>query len=339
MDSVEERTIQEIRGSYIIYLPKEWCIKNGIRKKSRVRVRYAGPTLFIEALNEISNKKVVTIQIHKMNEKMLQYIIIALYLLGIDKIRLISRRNISLKERRVIRRIIESFTRYVISYEGKNFIDLSCSYIQYDIWTSIFKVFNSLASILNYFLEILTRKDKFSAEDLEEIEAIDSEIDLLRHDFERMFSKSLINLKSEVNLDLKSQDILVRIVIIVERMIDHLNALARLSVENGHSLDAISTYIAKLNSTTNHIIKILENIRDTKLYGIKLNNFNGVIQTLIDIIQVKVTFHTFLERDVIIDIVKYHILRLYDYITDITELLLDWIVKIYYIDYEHMLHM
>ena len=79
--------------------------------------------------------------------------------------------------------------------------------------------------------------------------------------------------------------------------------------------------------------------KQTKLYGIKLNNFNGVIQTLIDIIQVKVTFHTFLERDLIIDIVKYHILRLYDYITDITELLLDWIVKIYYIDYEHMLHM
>jgi len=339
MNNVEERTIQEIRGSYIIYLPKEWCIKNGLGKKSRVRVRYTGPMLFIEALNNMGDKKVVTIQIHKMSEKVLQYTLIALYLLGIDKIRLISRRNISLKERRVIRRIIESFTRYMISYEGRNFLDLSYSYTQYDIWTSIFKVFNSLASILNYFLETLTRKDKFSAEDLEEIEAIDSEVDILRHDFERMFSKSLMSLKSETDLDLKSQDILVRIVIIVERMIDHLNALARLSVEDGHSLDSIPTYIAKLNSIVNHVIKIFENIRDTKLYGIKLNNFNSIMQTLVNIIQEKITFHTFLESDVVIDIVKYHILRLYDYITDITELLLDWIVKIFYIDYEHMLHM
>jgi hypothetical protein len=38
----EIRAVQMIRDSYVIYLPKDWCEKNFIRKGSRVYIRGLG---------------------------------------------------------------------------------------------------------------------------------------------------------------------------------------------------------------------------------------------------------------------------------------------------------
>jgi hypothetical protein len=258
------------------------------------------------------------------------YILISLYLLGVEKIKIISKHSISLKDRRDIRRITELYTKYVISYEGKNFLELRSEYSIQNIWQLIFKAFNTLESILNHYLQILTSKGAFEYEDIEEIEAMDNEVDFLRRDLERLHSRSL--LKGEGKLDLKSQDILVRIAIILERMVDHLNSIARLGYEGHVDLATLPDYIAKLKSMVNYLMDIISDIKDAYLYSKEIADFNSIIRTLVNIIREKTTFHSVLKRDVVIDLIKYHMLRLYDYLTDITELIIDWVVKLHYVD-------
>lgn len=336
MENIEERPIQEVRGSYILYLPKEWCSQNNLSKGSRVRIRYSGSRLVIEAPSGYEKEEIVIIHLDKISESSLNYILISLYLLGIDKIRIISKRNIGLKDRRFIREIIEKFTKYLISYEGKNFLELRSGYSELNIWELLFKAFNSLESILNHFLEILSTKGRFEYIDIEEIEAMDSEVDFLRRDLERIHSRSLLSGCSDI--DLKTQEILVRIAVILERIVDHLNSLARLSVDEERNLESLPDYIAKLRSVVNYLTEIISSLRNSYMYGKHVDNAQRILDSLVNIIEEKNKFHAILKSDVGIDLIKYHILRLYDYITDITELLIDWTVKTYYVDYSHMFH-
>lgn len=330
----EERRVQEIRGSYVLYLPKDWCKVNGIEKGSRVLIRRVGSKLMVEPSNAPHLKAYSDLDLDAYDPSALRHILIALYISGVEQIKLTSKKPLSRDTKRQVSSILRYMPGFSIFDEGRNFTVLREVRRGSDLETIVRRVINNARSLFELAISSYSERGSYS----EELEDLDNEIDAIRREAERIFNVMLSN--PEIDKDpkyLQRSYVMVQIARLIERISDHLVAITKLgeTMDNG---DRAKVYIILKDIYRYYVLvdQILRaSIQDSeRKQNSREEKPEDLALSLIDLIEGKEKIHgkvwgAGLTRD----ISAYHITRIYDYITDIAEYLLDMIVISLFVNY------
>lgn len=339
MDSVstEIRTVQAIRGSYILYLPKDWCDRNSIAKGSRVYVRSLGRRLMIEPVS--APERVIEVSIDDLSREVLKYMMISFYVLGYRALRLYSRREIGVRERRYVREILRLLRSFEIYEEGRNYILVREVAETRDLSTMMMKEFNSVAFLIRVLRDYIgslvegrSSIDEGQGQTLsiEDIEELDTEVDITRLEIKRIYSKILTDLSIDPGVDQRVLSSLVMIGNILERIGDHTVEALRILVEGevGRGTLAALTHVIedleKSSTTVNNYLELILKSLFVDREGLYIDT-STVVKNLAEIIDLKRSFREKI-RGVsggVDELFVYHITRIFDYITDIAEYLID----------------
>jgi virulence-associated protein VagC len=339
----EIRAVQMIRDSYVIYLPKDWCEKNFIRKGSRVYIRGLGKRLMIEPIT--TETKTVEISIDDIDEETLRYILISLYILGYKSLRIYSKKNINIDERKKLRILLRHLKGFEIYEEGRNYIIIREVAEKSDLRSMLIKEFNSvsfLLSMLKDYAELLEEPNRpeemhkrFDI-DIEDVEELDTEIDDARLEIRRLYNKILTDLSIDPGVDQRILSMLISISNILERIGDHASESVKYILEKRFSVEDIKKLREVINEIMRHFIyvnnyleTVLKNIFDTKITE-DVPDVKKIIADLSKIINVKKSFREKLLKELSFpdEIFRYHLIRIYDYLTDISEYLIDILVEL-----------
>ncbi|MEM0439741.1 MAG: PhoU domain-containing protein [Sulfolobales archaeon] len=330
----EERRIQEIRGSYVLYLPKEWCKAHGIEKGSRVLIRRVGSKLIIEPSHAPRLKTYSDIDMDTYDPISLKHLLIALYVSGAEQIKLTSKKPLSRDTKRQITSILKLMPGFSIFDEGRNFTVLREVRRGSGLETIVRRVINNARSLFELTISSYSEQNGFA----EELEDLDNEIDAIRREAERIFNIMLSN--PEIDRDpkyLQRSYVMVQVVRLIERISDHLVAIARLgsNVDNG---DKVKIYLV-LKDMYKYYVLLDEILRtgiqdpDRRQNG-KGERLETLMPSLVNLIESKEKIHEKIYGlGLTRDISAYHITRIYDYITDIAEYLLDMVAMSSFVNY------
>ena len=323
----EERRIQEMRGSYALYLPKEWCRVYGIEKGSRVLIRRVGSKLIVEPSHAPHLKAYSDIDLDIYDPISLRHILIALYILGAEQIKLTSKKPLSRDAKRQIMSILRYMPGFSVFDEGKNFAVLREVRRSSDLDTIVRRIINNARSLFE--LAISTYSEHNDNE--EELEDLDNEIDAIRREAERIFNIMLSN--PEFDRDpkrLQRSYVMVQIVRLIERISDHLVAITRLGLDSSNG-DTAKIHLILKDMYRYYVLidRILRvSIKDPdREQKSGEERHEALASSLVDLIEGKEKVRERISSAGLArDISAYHITRIYDYITDIAEYLLDMVV-------------
>jgi phosphate uptake regulator len=319
----EERRIQEVRGSYILYLPKEWCKDLNLGKGSRVLIRRVGSKLVIEPSEAPRIKLYSDIDLDEIGEGSMYYMLISLYISGAEQIKIVSKKQLSGEVKKMISTYIKHMPGFSIFDEAKNFIILREVRRGSELNTVVRRIILNARSLFEYIIKIYSGER--AEEDLEEL---DSEIDAIRREAERIFNIMLTSpgLDSDSKILQKSY-IMVQIARVIERISDHLVAIAQYTESSENDRAKIYSMLSNIYSYYTMIEELIkQNLQEEETGRKGRESLRKVILRLVDLIESKKKIHEMVaEAGLEKDITAYHIMRIYDYITDIAEYVLDMI--------------
>ncbi|MEZ0290878.1 MAG: PhoU domain-containing protein [Sulfolobales archaeon] len=334
----EVRIVQEIRDSYVIYLPKEWCKNNNITRGSKILLKGRDKRLSLEPL--VEEDKIHDIFLEDFNERIVKYVLISLYVLGHRSIRLIFKRPIATKDRRVLKNILRLLKGFEIYEEGKNYFIIREISGLSELRHAILKEFNTVLNLIETLEEILStyneRLEDIKIQDiLDSLEELDTEIDISRLEIKRLFNKILEDLSLDPGIDHKILTGLVFISSILERIGDHIVSVIRIVGEKNIRSQDLSDSLKYIKKTSNVISRDLDIIfraLQSEDYSKYLKErLILLLEELTEIIDLKSKFREEIYSNIGVDkeLLSYHIMRVFDYLTDIAEYLIDILIEIY----------
>ncbi|MEM1681786.1 MAG: phosphate uptake regulator PhoU [Sulfolobales archaeon] len=322
----EIRSLQKLGGSLALYLPKEWCDMNNLTRGSKVRVRYVDRFLCVETERE--EKREAVIDLDDILDADLKYALISLYVLGFDRVRLSSKKKISLAIRRHIISLLNYTPGYEIVEEGENFVDIAIAREVEDPAKALSREFNSVSTLFKYSIEALERAPNIPDEYVDAIEELDDEVDRTWFEVERTVYKNVgrAYLKS---VESRSMIHLLLVSRYLERLSDHIVQL----VQEIHA-SPVQQYetIAQIRSLLISYHNIIESFKAV-LEERKSARDTNTITRLINVIENKKSYkHSIIPRlrKEGGTLVAYHVMRIYDYITDIAEVVTNVILDSLY---------
>jgi Na+/phosphate symporter len=162
----------------------------------------------------------------------------------------------------------------------------------------------------------------------EDLEELDNEIDAIRREAERVFNIMLTSpgLDSDSKILQKSY-IMVQIARVIERISDHLVAIAQYAESSENDKAKIYSMLSNIYSYYTMIEELIkQNLQEEETGRKNRESLRKIISRLVDLIESKKKIHEMVaEAGLEKDITAYHIMRIYDYITDIAEYVLDMI--------------
>jgi len=323
MSLQEERRIQEVRGSYILYLPKEWCKDLNLGKGSRVLIRRVGSRLVIEPSEAPRIKLYSDIDLDEIREDSIYHILISLYISGAEQIRVVTKKQLSGEVKKMISTYIKHMPGFSIFDEAKNFIILREVRRGSELNTIVRRIILNARSLFEHVIKIYNGER--AEEDLEEL---DNEIDAIRREAERVFNIMLTSpgLDSDSKILQKSY-IMVQIARVIERISDHLVAIAQYAESSENDKAKIYSMLSNIYSYYTMIEELIkQNLQEEETGRKNRESLRKIISRLVDLIESKKKIHEMVaEAGLEKDITAYHIMRIYDYITDIAEYVLDMI--------------
>lgn len=318
----EIRSLQKLGGSLALYLPKDWCDRNGLDKGSRVIIKYSERFLAVEIDGE--SKQEATVDLDDILDGDLKYVLISLYVLGFDKVRLVSKKRISLTSRRFILSLLGYTPGFEIIDEGENFVDIAITHEIEDPAIALHRETNSVSTVFKYAIEALERAPNIPEEYVDAIEELDNGVDRAWFEVERAVYKNMGRARWKY-AESRSLIPLLLVSRYLERLSDHLVQLVQemrtSSIQQYDIIMQIRSLLISYHDTIKSFKAVLEErsrIKDTNL-----------ITKLINVIENKKSYrHNVIpklrkEGGILI---AYHVTRIYDYITDIAEVVINVIV-------------
>ncbi|MCS7109075.1 MAG: phosphate uptake regulator PhoU [Sulfolobales archaeon] len=322
----EVRTLQKVGGSLALYLPKEWCEINNVSKGSKINLRYSDDFICLD-VDRPEKVKGLSIDTTSLLEGELKYIIISLYILGFDYVKFTSNRRISLPLRRYLVSSLKHTPEYKVVDEGDNFITIKRVGEGEDLIKALIREFNIVSTVLRYALEAIeSGKDFWDYSDA--VEELDSEVDRARTEVERAAYK--LTEKPYLN-PLKMRYVIPSVLIskLLERLADHIVLLiSELEKPPNELRRSLLELLNELNSNYEGLRKVFEDHFPSKQI-ISIEDVGPTISKLVYIVEGKKKF-----REVVIktlqgissELVMYHVIRIYDYLTDTAEVLINVLV-------------
>ncbi|TFF86983.1 MAG: phosphate uptake regulator PhoU [Promethearchaeota archaeon] len=180
----ETRKVQEIRGSFYLYLPKSWCDENQIEKQQEISIEVLENNNLL-----LTNKKnthpligQISINLDEWEEENTDifYLIFSSYISGADKIIITSEKKIKLQLRQQIDKMVRNLIDLEILEEDEYKIVIrTLGQTPEDIKN----IFQRMLNNVLYMLDPFSESDAISNESKEDIKKLEksSEIIISRH--------------------------------------------------------------------------------------------------------------------------------------------------------------
>ncbi len=310
---MESRKLQEVKGSFYVYLPKDWCTKARLKGGSEVNVQeLEDGSLIIFSNKEVSKRRMNgTLDIENCEPQIAHVILLAGYIVGLDQMNLASTKEISLE----FREDVENAVRNMIGIEVVDETDKSILIKDISEGASIRpiiqRLLNTTGYILNSVVRILGNGDRKEAQ---VIINRDDDVDRYNWLVQRMVHLILDNPSLARELNIRPIEGLhySHITRYIERIADHAVAIAEQILASGISNEDLSEFAKKASDLYGSLLNVFFNRNLSKAFEI-LDQRSSLKKELRNLEAV------FPEYKVII----IHLERIVDYCSDISETALD----------------
>ncbi|MEM2406611.1 MAG: PhoU domain-containing protein [Sulfolobales archaeon] len=247
----------------------------------------------------------------------LKYVLISLYVLGFDRARLSSKKKISSTMRRHRVSLLNYAPGYEIVEEGENFVDVAIAREVEDPIKALSREFNSVFTLFKYAIEALERAPSVPDENVDAVEELDDEVDRAWFEVERTVYKSIgrTYLRSAESRSLIPLLLVSRC---LERLSDHIVQLVQEAHASPIQQYGIIAQIRSLLLSYHDIVELFKEVLEKR----ESTRDTNIVTKLINIIENKKSYkHGVIPRlrkegGILI---AYHVMRIYDCITDIAE--------------------
>ena len=199
LNSLEQKKVQEVKGSYYIYLPHDWAIQYEIDKQKKVYMkRMDDDTLLIQAGAETNTtesrleidlgskpKQEITDQLYE-DYLFNQYL--TAYVIGYNTIVFKKNSNISLPISSRIRKMTQHFNGMMVVNESNTMVVVENTSTTVDIRQLIRQILTKVGLLMNMFIDIV---DRDADNELDELMAQDDQINEHRYAIERQVHRML----------------------------------------------------------------------------------------------------------------------------------------------------
>jgi len=230
------RRVSVVRGSYVVYLPKEWVVEVGVDKVREVFIVRDGRLLLVFPASESSVELVVK------DRSVAEKAFLAAYIAGFDEVRV--RGSVDVLERVVS---LARFYGAAVVEQGAGHVVLKIVDSEVDLAALVRRMFNVF---INYMLDHLAYAEK---PDVRLLEAVDDEVDKLRHVVERRCTKA----------PSRSCTQYVLIARYIERAADHLVEYAKLSPNKSvaKELYEVASRVAEAQGDVEKVLRALAAVK------------------------------------------------------------------------------
>ncbi len=323
--AINKRQIHETKGSFYIYLPKEWVIKNQIdREKSVSLIEYFDDSLILK--NDPDLFKVdreVNIPLDKLSEdkSILRNYIIAAYIIGANKITFSSESGV------IKPQIREEISQQIRDLPGFEIIDETVQIIRskeigqiLDINSIIQTLFSTTIVMFRAIQDLIGNQSKDEEVLKKELKSIikrDDDIDRYRHMVDRQSHLILSDpyLISVQKLNPISTLHISQIASHIERIADHIVELAKYIRVNIAEIESLKEKLSSLIEIGIENFSVLSTIYKKGNYLEALERFKK-IHAFEKSIQKKLKTEEF-------NFGIYHIGRIFSYCENISEILIN----------------
>lgn len=185
---MNRRKIQLIAGTtYSVSLPKEWVVKNKLKEKKEVCLLEKNDGTLSISCEPATEKQLVefSLNVDEYPENISQ-VLFSLYYLGIENIKLHSKKGLSKEVKKQIRKTLTHMTGTEINYEDNNSIQIKVLLDKSKI--DFMQVIYRISLIIDLSLANL-----FEKPDFEEIKLNETEVDRLYHLVAKTTTLSMLN--------------------------------------------------------------------------------------------------------------------------------------------------
>lgn len=312
-ERMESRKIQEVKGSFYVYLPKDWCLKAKIKGGSQVNVQELkdGSLIIFSGKEAYKRKLSGVLNIENCDPHTAQVMLVAGYIVGLDQMNLISTRDISLE----FREHIENIVRTMIGIEVVDETDKSILIKDVSEGSSIRPIIQRLLNTTGYILSSVARI--LGNGDQREAQAIinrDDDVDRYNWLVQRMVHLVIENpaLAKELNILPIEGLHYSHITLYIERIADHAVGIAEQVLNKEITNEKLSKFVENINNLYSSLVTVFISRDLSKAFEI-LKQKKKLKKELRDLET------EFPENKVII----IHLERIVDYCSDISENAID----------------
>ena len=325
-----KRQIHETKGSYYIYLPKEWITKQGITKNEELNmIEFFDGSIFLKN-NGIKEQdgvnREVQIPLSKIGENinLLKSYILAAYIIGAEQISIFSdnKEKINASKREEIINQIRLLSGFEIVKETKTLIQTREIGKVSDISSIIQTLFSTTLIMLKSLLEIEENNDlEEVTKELSAIISRDEDVNRYRYMIDRQTHLVLSN--PSLGVELKLNPVLIfhlaRVAQNIERIGDHVSELALLLQQKiKKRMKVFSTFQDLLNE----ILESYENLSKIYKFGNYPQTFDLLEYMRALEIRIKKTIEASSSSK---SILLYHFGRIVGYSINVAEITIDQI--------------
>ncbi|MEM4391046.1 MAG: AbrB/MazE/SpoVT family DNA-binding domain-containing protein [Candidatus Diapherotrites archaeon] len=279
---VENRKIQLVGNStYTISLPKQWIEKNKLKEKNTLEIEEnPDGSLLINVGKQKQNFSEMNLNSDYYKEN-LGEILLAIYYLGTDTIRVYSKNNLSKEAKAKIRKAMQNMSGTVISQEDDKEIIIKVLLEKSKV--EIKQILFRLCTLIDNSLNALQEKPN-----KEEIQLNENEIDRLYHLGVKTLTISLINNQFLITSGIKNATLIPSYFFILKRLEhigDEIQALSKStyykkekSKENSEILNLLRKKIKEIHFTLKNEETKLNNNEWIEEIETNLNKINTLTQ-------------------------------------------------------------
>ncbi|MHA1521265.1 MAG: PhoU domain-containing protein [Promethearchaeota archaeon] len=242
-DKFEMKKVQEVKGSFYIYLPKSWCRKYNVAEDKRVYLKQLADDSILIRSNTTSPELLTTYVINLDNEndghedlddkEYIDYVFnlyLTAYIIGYHTIKLEKRDKIPTKIKNRIYKLTQKLYGMVVISEKRNEIVVEEHFDEVNLEVLTRQILNKVGLLLTNYIEIVEEVDKIEDinDELDDLIEQDNQIDEHRYAIER-YVHQILNFPSlGRNIDVTSVECLhfSETTRLIERIGDYITKLA-----------------------------------------------------------------------------------------------------------------
>lgn len=260
---MEVKKVQEVKGSYYVYLPKPWCIKyieGPETRKVRLKLNEDDSLLILPMARQISEDLELSLEINEsINEDSCLNSLLAAYIVGVKCIELKTNDKFSLEFRDRISQLLKPLIGFEITEETQDRIVIHEVSTTLKLEEMMRRILSKVGLILKDLADILKNLNKKGAEVLINQ---DDEVDKFRYSIERQVHQIL------------RQPVLIRELKITPIECLHLSQCTKYLERIADHCVGIATFIIEGKKPSPNLLQIYEEVR--KLYMQMQNNFYSI---------------------------------------------------------------
>lgn len=270
-DHFEQKKVQEVKGSYYLYLPKKWCKKYGVAEDKKVFMkRLADDSLLIRSdmtSPEFMTTYVIDLDLNKTDglnlddEQFIEYLFnlyLTAYIIGYRTIIIKKQDKIPTKIKNRIHKQTQKLYGMVVISETRNQIVVEEHFDEVNLTVLCKQILNKVGLLLNNYIEILENLEEIEDlnDELDQLEEQDNQIDEHRYAIER-YVHQILNFPSlGYNIDVSSVECLhySESARLIERIGDHITKLVKVTKNQPlHDKDFILKHLYRVRQTFNKL--------------------------------------------------------------------------------------